>query len=575
MDIDIELILREREVLRKQQGAGEHQNKMYPHIINQESAEKMLRSSSPSVVRKCIQQKSMSVDVVDEDSPGRVQEQRGSLKCSPSASFDEKKSSQSVQQTSVITSVRQRSTDKSRLKSFQRQKGVDGDDMEVSSSSYDLSVEKSPPETSNTRNNNKLNNSNSCDNDKNNNKPLHSIAYFLDDSTHNSQSTKSKMIKSASNQDSAHSFDKQHFNKIKMSSIKSKSLDLINASDPQDFLPQNHIFPMRYPKFPSFEAEEQSSRYINALHISPPAAPHLYTHSSFPNSPNGSPIDNSIRHSPVANGISPLKRHLFPDSAGSPSMINSQIPLPLNGRGRTKDHSQFIKSRSHDIQFQRQYKFSKKAYSLATAPYDVHEKNLRRILSEENVADNFLLNKSLSKHYPNMRRAASYDLVSRNGNSPTRLNGDSSSYLRQSVGVKSTKIMFPEHDNVTDCNSIFNTPIEDERAHALKINHIMERSFNDYTTKNAPYQTASHSLQKQQTLSFDELDGKTLCRKTDPNKQKHLVHQNSADKNFTIGPYQYNAEVDDEVAVHVSGLLTLPGSNEKKLVVTITFHETF
>ena len=190
--MDIESILREREVLRKQQGRGEQQIKMYPHIVSQESAEKMLKSSSPSVLRKSLQQKSMSVDAIEQDKLCCEHEQRGTLKCSPSASFDEKKSSQqSVQQTSVITSVRQRSTDKTRLNTFQRQKSVDGDDMEISSV-------KSSPKTNSTRSNN------NNDNDKNNNKPSHSIAYFLDDNMHINNNTKSsKMMKSASNQESA------------------------------------------------------------------------------------------------------------------------------------------------------------------------------------------------------------------------------------------------------------------------------------------------------------------------------------------------------------------------------------
>lgn len=592
--MNIEAILKEREELQKQQedpGRG----KMYPYIVSQESLEKMIMHRSPPREENKIStvQSSMSIDtkesvlknqkIIDENIERKI------IATKKHHSFDDVITTAMSQPTSVITSVRQRSTDKTRLKSFQRQKSVDetmhNDDVIVT----DVSGLE-------TTTNNSLRTA-----DKNNNSTdrqqrqttEHSIEFFLDD-THANRS-KGKILKSTSQQDAITTgYDRGHYASIPVPPPKSKSLDLVE--DGRSKYP--YSYPSPYPKYSSlsFEAEEQSARYINALHISPPA-PHLYGHSSFPNSPCGSPIDTSLRHSPAPSGSAPMRRLQQQPDRPDTSIVFNQIPI-LYSNARARGSDQFVKSRSYDQQIQRQHKFSKKAYSLATAPYDVHEKNLRRILSEDNVPDNLVINKSGIGKYQHMRRAASYDLINRmsssNGNSPTRPTNDSS-YLRQQAVVKSTKIMFPEHDNVTECNSIFTQPIDDERAHALKINKIMERSFNVISD------SSQHSLKQSKTRSFEERDksndrsftnlqdlknnlfhAKNILQNThsldEPDKtnkknetkqNKLLVHQSSNDKNYTIGPYKYNAEIDDEIAVCVSGLLTLPGSNEKKYPISV------
>ena len=98
---------------------------------------------------------------------------------------------------------------------------------------------------------------------------------------------------------------------------------------------------------------------------------------------------------------------------------------------------------------------------------------------------------------------------------------------------------------------------------------------------------AVHPLQQSLSSSYDDVMGKVTSSSNNNNKNrnsggdvtsikqggipgggcgtaKSLTNQNSMDKNYTIGPYQYDADIDDDVAVNVSGLLTLPGSNEKK-----------
>uniref|UniRef100_A0A7M6DQA7 Transcription factor AP-2 C-terminal domain-containing protein n=2 Tax=Clytia hemisphaerica TaxID=252671 RepID=A0A7M6DQA7_9CNID len=589
--MNIESILKEHGDLKKKQGGGEPLQQ-FPRDALQRK-ENFTYSTSPSIsdqFQRWHIQSSMSMDREDDklsnggesfekkSNYGDSFEQKSNYGESPSSSFEERKTTtQSVQQTSVITSVRQKSaeratTDRSRLKSFQRQKSVNDEDMECTSPLAILSND-GPRKVGNSDKNNNT--------DRQKQPKLHSIAYFLDDNNASNR-PKSHIVKSNTQEAKPHSFDRDFYSKVQqMNKFKSKSLDLMD-NDIDLNKPQGHSFPIRYlPKHSSFETDEQGSRYINALHISPPTAapPHLYGHGSLTNSPCGSPIDNSIRHSPAAsNGVSQSKRVNLMGEAGSPSMIPMQFG---SGRGRPEQAmggTPFVKSRSTDLQFHRQHKFQqKKAYTLATAPYDVHEKNLRRILSEENVPENLLLKKSLGAHFAGMRRAASYDLISRltpsSGSSPTRQSSDPNTFASRHK-PKATKIMFPEHDNVTDCNSIFTQPIEDERAHALKINKLIS-DFANNPTYHGPQmhsnlkQPSFDDLEKAQTLAGSVQGGSNTKKNTDSKQSKLLVNQNSMDKNYAIGPYKYDPDIDDHVAVSVSGLLTLPGSNEKKYPISV------
>ena len=55
--------------------------------------------------------------------------------------------------------------------------------------------------------------------------------------------------------------------------------------------------------------------------------------------------------------------------------------------------------------------------------------------------------------------------------------------------------------------------------------------------------------------------------KTESTKSKTKPQQQNSQDNLVVGPYQYDASIDNELAVCVTGLLTLPGSNEKRYVL--------
>ena len=732
--MNIESILKEREDLQKQQHHHHHADSPLLSVTAERKiggGTKQL-TSAPSIsedFKRWHLQSSLSMD--EQHAAAQEKDSSNGRDSTPPSStsggfllqeaFSSTKTQQKptatknavVQQTSVIMSVRQSSTEKPlRLKSFQRQKSITEDDaMEFAAAS------PSPRKQSSDNNNNNNNNNNNSSSESistsshvhANRKTLpHSIACFLDDSSSYHPNPLRQLATSKTNDSSSyhhnplrqlatskthysktiheptskpHSLDRsvyttkiqhqQQQQQLSVNKLKSKSLDneaagavAIDYSNRPSSGARLIGYPMRYhhhqqspAKHSSFESEDQGARFINALHITPPPAPRLYggdSSASYPDSPCGgggeSPKEAMLlgnRHSPATNGISPIaKRVLLSDTvAGSPigahdrrsprGTTSEHSAELFTGRSRGNEHFEhapFTKSRSQDLQLQRHYKYTtqKKAYTLATAPYDVYEKSLRRILSEENVPENLLVNKSLSKHFytaSGMRRAASYDLISRSSssNSPTnssfRQSSDPANYLRHHVVAaaanhttsnvannnnagKSTKIMFPEHDNVTDCDSIFTQPIVDERAHAQRINKIMS----DFTTNNTssansnspntnhPYQyqhhhgnhnMAVHPLQQSLSSSYDDVMEKVMSSASSSpssnnvnnnrggggdgsTKQggggtpKSLTNQSSMDKNLTIGPYQYHADVDDEVAVNVSGLLTLPGSNEKK-----------
>lgn len=474
-----------------------------------------------------------------------------------------------IQQTSVITLLPKRSTDRGRLKYFKRQKSIDEASLDMESSLASASSAPTATVAASTS-------STFTYSDRNNNeKPTrtlteYNVVNFVDNSS--APSTKPKKIPKSNSQDQV-LYDHRLYNHLANGYFsekgKSKSLDMIEADE--EYMTKTHSYPVRFPQYPSYEETEQTARYIKDLHISSPASA-LYGQSSFPNSPCGSPIDSTLRNSP--SSIGPLRRiqqqeggrYIMSDNPGS--IITSQQPTPFAANRSIDSHvvSPLSKSRSHEQQ-QRLYKFAqKKSYSLNTAPYDVyHEKNMRRILSEENVPENVLISKAMNKHYPHLRRASSYDTFNRfNSNngaarSPARAAANDI-YSRQPV--KSTKIMFPEHDNVTDCNSIFTQPMDDEKIHAMNINRIMEKSFaQNHIEMRNPH------IQHYSSHSFDEANKITAAKRSDHptmSKSKSLQSQSSTDKNYTIGPYKYDSQIDNEVAVSVSGLLTLPGSNEKK-----------
>ena len=729
--MDIESIIRERQQLQQQQQQQQQHNNFHHDsshspsplttkpIENKQggnsSATAKQLASAPSIsedFKRWHLQTSMSMDdghhrAYAANEPNDTERRRNSTPPlstpagfllqetqSPKVTTATKTGAPVVQQTSVITSVRQSSTEKPpRLssKNLQRQKSITEDDDIME---YSAAHRKHSGDNNNNNNNNNSNSnsttgsSNKHGASSNERKTLpHSIAFFLDDSSsynsnhHRHQTTPPK----------PQSFERTAYPSSHQSGhkLKSKSLDLMDnevasaaaasavtidygnksGSRGSAYMPIHYHHHRHSPaKHSSFESDDQGARYINALHITPPA-PLLYggatSSGSYPNSPGGasgeSPKEALLfgvnRHSPAANSISPIaKRVLLNDIVtGSPSMIGtrgrrsprgptsehftSEQQFTLRGsREHIDQHAPFTKSRSQDLQMQRHQKYvtQKKAHTLGTAPYDVHG-NLRRILSEENVPENLRVNKSLKNFYTSgMRRAASYDLISRLSNSPTnnssnfRQSSEPTNYMRHQLTTpatnqtngntttasgKSTKIIFPEHDNVSDCDSIFTQPIVDERAHAQRINQIMSdfptttsthspntNAVNNSISPNLPHhyqqqqhhhgnnhKMVVHPLQQSLLSSYDDVMGKVTSPSSSNNNNKNrnsggdvtsskqggipgggcgttksLTNQNSMDKNYTIGPYQYDADIDDDVAVNVSGLLTLPGSNEKK-----------
>ncbi|XP_057297920.1 uncharacterized protein LOC130628895 isoform X2 [Hydractinia symbiolongicarpus] len=331
---------------------------------------------------------------------------------------------------------------------------------------------------------------------------------------------------------------------------KSKSLD-IDHDLYQEYAPRASSFPLGFTKALSFN--EDQGTHISYLYKDSHGSLQNSSRESFSDSPN-----STLNNSPISSSqTSPLRRlqetqgGVIPD--GTNMQNKSRIALPP---GRYSNNQQML-----------QYKYSqRKAYSLNTAPYDVvhRDKSLRRIFSEEIVPEYPLSDQERKTKLPtqHMRRAASYDLGTYLRYKKNISGSDVSigNYQTEAKVKASTKIIFPEHDNVKDYKNIFVKPIEDEAMNAMNIHQMMEKS----NLFNAKFDVGNYFPNT--TKNFN--DEEKLKKKGEQMKTKIKTQQPQQD-GFTIGPYHYDPQTDDEVAVYVSGLLTLPGSNERRYPITV------
>ena len=342
--------------------------------------------------------------------------------------------------------------------------------------------------------------------------------------------------------------------------FKSKSLDVLGDSHANMTSDISSNLSFRLPKHGSYNYEDEFPvRHMNKLHIAPTAhmkalrispvysdtRSALSPHGSLQNSPQSN-MRNSPQNSVQTNQdcdvqVSPLR-----------NVQNGQcnvIPAdPQNMRLSPR-----FKIRPYDSQQMRQYKYgqSKSHSAAACSPYDrvYREKNLRRIFSEEIFPENSFMDRSRKIESSNLRRSSSYDtfgaflLHSRQDTSHT---GDAipRDFLRQPSGKQpSTQIIFPEHDNVKEYKDIFTKPTDDDVSQALHLTSMMENSF---------------------LYNVGHMKGEEKQKRKNENAKSKGSKPQPSDAMYSSGPYQYDKDTDDELAVCVSGLLTLPGSNEKR-----------
>ena len=173
----------------------------------------------------------------------------------------------------------------------------------------------------------------------------------------------------------------------------------------------------------------------------------------------------------------------------------------------------------------------RRAFSQNTHPYDRINaiKSLRRIYSEEIVPVNDEKPNSIET-IRKMRRSSSYNTLKDINSSP-----------KTSKIKPTTKMIFPESNNVAAYRNVFmkqNKPLDLPPGNLDLVN---------YLNKSLIYKS----------LDDDQDDNK---KRTDAQKSKAAKQADTS----LIPPYQYEPQIDDEIAVHVTGLLTLPGSNEKR-----------
>ena len=336
--------------------------------------------------------------------------------------------------------------------------------------------------------------------------------------------------------------------------FKSKSLDILE--DP------HRVSPGMSSRHFSYD-EEQHSRRMSALRISPTS--HINAlHVSLPQfyDPHSriSPCD-SLQNSP---------RNNLRNSPDIERMRSDQRSIPTNPRNVTQHSPLVHMSRSYESQQTRQYKYGqRKSHSAAPcSPYDrvYREKNLRRIVSEEIHPENLILDRNRKHGSGTLHRASSYDtfaaLLINPTNIGTNIGPESTEHAHQQQSKKSTQIIFPEHDNVKDYKNVFTKQIDDEASHAVYMNDVMEKSL-----------LYGPNYINNPLITYNKIEDEKLKRKNENAKSKSLQLTNEVA--YNTGPYEYNSEIDDELAVCVSGLLTLPGSNEKRLVSIQIFFVLF
>ena len=344
----------------------------------------------------------------------------------------------------------------------------------------------------------------------------------------------------------------------------------------------------------SFESDDQTAYYMNGLHISP--TQHYYP----PDQPPYGSIHGSSRESLLDSPTSSIRgsaaRRGVPDSQYD-VMLDSTGPPP----GPPGPPSAGMRSpRTYESQHHRQYKYcQRRAISLNTAPYHQagSDQNIRRILSEETVAENPLIDCMRRAESSNsaIRRASSFDDFGRDP--PSVRDSHYASYgggghggenenkrpLQQhtnpSIQQPPTKIMFPE-DAMGGPKDHGGPHPHDDASHPLSVNRLVGDKGGPYLQQDheqactgmyrytpppllAGYSTSATATSQQQQQQEKENKNDTTKHTTTSTAKTKTTKGGQFD-NFVIGPYEYDPEKDDDVAVNVSGLLTLPGSNEKR-----------
>lgn len=214
----------------------------------------------------------------------------------------------------------------------------------------------------------------------------------------------------------------------------------------------------------------------------------------------------------------------------------SDHQIRLNGHQKTSNgvhinngHSNIIDN--HESHSKAVKYGQRRAFSQNTHPYDRINaiKSLRRIYSEEIVPINDDKPNSIET-IRKMRRSSSYNTLKDINSSP-----------KTSKVKPTTKMIFPESNNVAAYRNVF---MKQSKPLDLPPNNL---DLVNYLNKSLIYKS----------LDDDQDDNK---KRPDAQKSKTVKQVDTS----LIPPYQYEPQIDDEIAVQVTGLLTLPGSNEKR-----------
>jgi len=185
----------------------------------------------------------------------------------------------------------------------------------------------------------------------------------------------------------------------------------------------------------------------------------------------------------------------------------------------------------------------KRAYSSNTHPYDRINvmKSLRRIYSEEAIVAPY---DTKSK----MRRSSSYNTLkdlSRTSAKPVK---------QESKNI--SKMIFPADNNVSAYRNVFLKSQSEggfSMSQQAKHHQLNNLDFVNYLNN---------------SLNFKAIDDDEIKKSQQSSKQPKATNLKNVDSSL-IPPYAYDKTIDNELAVGVTGLLTLPGSNEKRYPITV------